>query len=251
MRYFTCICLILLSLCGIPTSAMMQVSMQDKGLADTVYAAVGILYAQTESGSLEMRCTATAFEKTPTGYLFVSAAHCIGQDDEKLSAKHDASFYLTFDEAKVKRFFPIEIKGVGYQHRGDDFAFFEVATTEKWQVIALGDESSESAGSTFVNVASPLGLGKQVLYGSISNLVLERPVMQGDINWKGAIVLQMAGVNGGSSGSAIISLRQRAIIGFLVGTISNSTIVAIPVSRFKDFRSNIDNKTYKWYQLEQ
>jgi hypothetical protein len=87
-----------------------------------------------------------------------------------------------------------------------------------------------------------------VLHGQISNIFLDRPIIQGSINWKGSIVLQITGINGGSSGSAIVVEDQKAIVGFLVGSIGGSTIVAIPVSKFIAVRKAVAEKKYKYYQ---
>lgn len=223
----------------------------DKALVEKAKGAVALLYSQTDSGGMTMHCTATAFEKVEGGYRFVSAAHCVGNDDtqkEKAASPTNTPFYITFDEVNVtKKFYPAKVIFVGYQHRGEDFAVFEVKTTEVWPTIPLGDERKEAEGASFINIASPLGLGKQVMYGTISNLFLDRPVVQGDINWKGTLVLQIPGVQGGSSGSALIADDQQAIVGFLVGSIGEGTIVAIPVSRFIAVKKAVAEKKYKWY----
>ena len=213
--------------------------------------AVALLYSQSASGTMDMHCTATAYQKTPTGYLFVSAAHCIGSDDrqKEKSARSDKPFYITFDEVKtMKKFYPARIVWVGYQHRGEDLLVLSVDTTEKWPTIPIGDEKVLADGAAILNVASPLGLGKQVFHGIIASLFLDRPVIEGDINWTGSMVLQLAGVGGGSSGSAIISEEKEAIVGFLVGIIGGSTIIGIPASRFHAVQRAIDAKTYRWYE---
>lgn len=198
-----------------------------------------------------MHCTMTAFEKTVKGYLFVSAAHCVGDDNvtKERSATSKNTFYMTFDEpsAITKKFHPAKVVWVGYQSRGEDLAVFEVETKEDWQTISLGDEKTLQDGAPFVNIASPLGLGLQTFHGIISKLFLDRPVTQGTINWRGTMVLQQAGVNGGSSGSAIISTEQKAIVGFLVGTIDGGTIIAMPVSRFKAVDKAVKEKKYKYW----
>jgi hypothetical protein len=53
------------------------------------------------------------------------------------------------------------------------------------------------------------------------------------------------GSAGGSSGSAIVSENQHAIVGFLVGG-TNSTIgaIIIPVSRFKTFEAAVKAGKY-------
>ena len=236
-----------------------------KDLVEKAKNAVALLYSQDESGGMQMHCTATNYESfsrdvkdekgkvtTVKGYHFVSAAHCVGSDNvdkEKSASPINTSFYLTFDEAKkeTKKFYPTTVSFVGYQHRGEDFASFEVITDEKWVTVPIGDEKKEHEGSSFINVASPLGLGKQVFYGTISNLYLDRPIIEGDINWKGTLVIQMSGVGGGSSGSALIADDQEAIVGFLVGTIGGNTIIAIPASQFTAVKKAVDEKKYKWY----
>ena len=195
----------------------------------------------------------TAFEKTKDGYLFATAAHCVGEDQtegKERSAKwQNTAFFMTFDEPQNKTFYPAEVRGVGFQHRGDDFAIFEVKTDQKWTTIGLGDEKKEEDGNPVINVASPLGLGKQVYRGVISSLDLDRPLIQGDINWRHSISLQIA-ADGGSSGSAIISAEQDKIIAFLVGTVGGAVVIAIPVSKFITFRNAVDAGTYKYFDKE-
>jgi hypothetical protein len=213
--------------------------------------AVGLLYSQDQAGTMNMLCTLTAYEKNATGYRFISAAHCVGSDnvDKERSATSEKVFYMTFDEVSkiTKKFHPAKVVWVGYQSRGEDLAVFQVDTTERWGTIPLGDEQTLTDGALIVNIASPLGLGLQTFHGTISKVVLDRPVTQGTINWRGTLVLQLPGVNGGSSGSAIISSEQKAIVGFLVGTIDSGTIIGIPVSRFKAVAQAVSDGKYKWW----
>jgi len=215
--------------------------------------AVGILYSQQEDGGMRMHCTSTAFDKTENGYLFVTAAHCIGSDDstkEHSANPYSKSFFISFDEtgSNAKKFWPASPIFVGYQSRGEDFAVFKVLSNESWPTIALGNESTLSDGAQYWNVASPLGLGRQIQEGIISNMSLDRPIMSGNINWKGTLVLQQAGVGGGSSGSPLISKEQKKIVGFLVGTIGSNTIVAIPVSRFLAVQNAVAKDAYKYWK---
>lgn len=220
-------------------------------LADLAVKAVGLLYAQDSSGSMNMRCTATAYEKTTTGYRFVTAAHCIGEDKknpDRSATGEQVPFFVTFDETQAtKKFHPATVVFVGYQSHGEDFAVVEVQTTDTWTIVPMGDEKLEKADAKILNIASPLGLGIQVIRGTISSVYLDRPVIQGDINWKGSMLLSIATVGGGSSGSAVISERQKAIVGFLVGTIGENNIVAIPVSKFKKVAAAVRDGKYKYY----
>lgn len=228
-----------------------QVSFADD-LTDKAKTAVGLLYSQDMSGGMSMRCTMTAFEKVEDGYLFASASHCIGNDDvsKERSAKSADTFYLTFDEVSsvTKKFHPARVQWAGYQSRGEDLAVFHVKSKEDWGVIPLGDEKQLKDGAEIVNLAAPLGLGVQTFHGTISKVVLDRPVTQGTINWRGTLVLQLPGTNGGSSGSAIISVEQKAIVGFLVGTIDGGTIIGIPVSRFKAVSKAVAEGKYKYWK---
>lgn len=227
----------------------------DKLFVENAKNAVGLLYSQDESGGMHMRCTTTNFEKTSKGYQFVTAAHCVGSDDtgkERSADPYKTVFFITFDEVKAeKRFFPASPVFIGYQSRGEDFAVFSVETKEKWPTVALGDEKKISDGAQYWNIASPLGLGRQIFEGVVSSVFLDRPLTQGDINWRGTLVLQQAGVNGGSSGSALISKEQHAIIGFLVGTIGGTTIIAIPVSRFIEVQKAVKDQKYRYWNSQQ
>ena len=63
---------------------------------------VVLLYSQTESGSMEMRCTATAYKKIVDGYRFVSASHCVsGETDAEQKAQ---KYYITADALGEKTF---------------------------------------------------------------------------------------------------------------------------------------------------
>ena len=221
-------------------------------LTDRAKNATALLYSQDAKGGMRMRCTATAYERTetiPYVYTFVTAAHCVGSDNrqkERVADYRRTSFYITFDQTEQKTFYRANVKSIGYQTRGDDFAEFEVISPQDWPRIPIGDERLEEEGNEILNIASPLGLGRQVFHGHITKLILDRPVVQGDINWQGSILIQVPGSAGGSSGSAIISIEQQAIVGFLVGTIGGSTMTAIPASRFTEFKKRLAEDRYRW-----
>lgn len=229
----------------------------NQALASRAMRSVGLLYSQDSSGGMDMRCTVTAFDKVRGGYLFVSAAHCVGEDNkahEKSAETENTPFFITYDERGTKTFFPAVVRGVGYQSKGDDFAIFFVESKADWPTIPLGDEGKvdveKPETTAFINVASPLGLGKQLFRGTISSVYLDRPIVQGDINWKGTMLLSTQS-GPGSSGSTLISEEQEAIVGFLVGTIGGNNVVGIPVSRFKKFQSDVKGGKYKYYKVDE
>ena len=221
-------------------------------ITDTYFPAVTLLYAQDDSGTMKMRCTATAFEKVDGGYLFVSAAHCAtDKDGQKHEEIENAAFFVTPDEnSGEKTFLRAATVACGHKDRSDDFCVFYVKTAQKFPVVSMGDDSTNMAGEEVVNVASPEGLGKQVFYGRITMAKLDRSVVIDDINWSHTVLLQLPGTNGGSSGSAIICLSQHAVCAFLVGIISDTTVVGIPVSRFKAFLHDVKTCEAKNYILD-
>ena len=216
--------------------------------------ATGLLFAQDDGGSLRMLCTVTAFERIGKVHRFVTAAHCLAEDDTSHDRVRVApnDFFITFDDRDNKNFIAVKVLRAGYQHRGDDFAVLEVTLDQDVPIMPLAP-NDPSLGEGVCNFASPLGLGKQLFRGHVSMERLERPLIEGEINWKGAALLQMSS-GPGSSGSAIVSTHQKAIIAFLVGHIgargSTPNIVAIPVSKFKKFNEEVAAGTYRWYKNE-
>ncbi len=219
-------------------------------VAHTLSPATVLLYSQDSSGGMKMRCTATAIQKTDSGYEFATAAHCGCKDDveKRTVSPENTFFYVTRDEPKDKTFTKAEITGCGYRHNGDDFMLLTIDTKSDFPIVKLG--SDPVVLEQVVNVASPLGLGKQVFLGSVSSPTLDRPVVDNDINWTGVVLLQMFGTAGGSSGSSVVCLDQQAICAFVVGAAGDSTITAMPVSRLVTLRKSLADKTYKYWVKE-
>jgi S1-C subfamily serine protease len=227
------------------------VKAQTKTFNHQVYDSVALLYTQTVSGDMKMTCTVTTFSSKPeaapstkTVYRFVSAAHCVEGNDDK--AQKLQKFYISADNAGQKDYLAAKLVEAGDKHQGDDFSLFEVTTTDKFTVTPLGDDSSIDIGSPVVNVAGPLGLGKQFYQGFVSELHLDRPpVDAGQVLWTDLMLVQIGG-GPGSSGSAIVSVDQKAIIGFLVGSApSDIGKLCVPVAKFKAFIKAVDAGTYK------
>jgi S1-C subfamily serine protease len=241
---------------GIPAgeqiSSMTAVTLGDSVISQTpiqfvnstFYPATALLYSQSDGGDYRMLCTATAIEKTDKGYVFVTAAHCACDDDTeaKTVSPSETFFYLTADESNHKDFMKADLTGCGYRHAGDDFAIFDVETKQTFPVVPLGEDPKTL--DPIVNVASPLGLGKQAFIGSVSSSTLNRPVVVEDINWTHAVLLQLFGTDGGSSGSSVVCLDQRKICAIVVGSIDKTTIVAVPVSRLIKLRAALAAGTY-------
>jgi hypothetical protein len=212
-------------------------------IKNTLYPAVTLLYTQDDMGTMDMRCTATAFEAVSNGYLFSTAAHCAVEnsaESDEFGKIKNASFFITLDEAaSTKTFLKANVIACGKQIKGNDFCIIYVKTANLFPVVPIGKDAAKLVGESVVNVSSPLGLGKQTFYGRITLPILDRSVVVDQMNWTHTVLMQLPGTNSGSSGSAIVCLEQHAICGFLVGTIAGSTVVAVPVSRFSNFLTTV------------
>lgn len=210
-----------------------------------VYSAVTLLYSQDEEGGMHMHCTATAYRKYTTGYRFVTAAHCIhGDTDDEQS---ETKYFITSDSDGEKTYIPAQLVKASSKTSGEDFAIFSVSTEKKFSIVPLGDNSLISIGATVTDVASPLGLGKQLFQGYVSNVKLDRPKLDADVIKWSDVMLVMIGSAPGSSGSAIVSDDQKAIIGLLVGGFNGENIgaIVVPVNKFKAFEQQVDAGTYR------
>jgi hypothetical protein len=230
------------------TGSLFAQTEDSKYITGTLYPAVSLLYSQDDQGSMKMRCTATAIGFKDGVTTFVTAAHCACQDNSEkktVSPPKDVVLYVTSDDPEDKEFEKATITGCGYRHRGDDFLLLSVKSKKTFPIVALGNDPKLL--EPVVNVASPLGLGKQAFIGSVSSPSLERPVVDGDINWDHVVMLQIFGVDGGSSGSAVICLDQHAICAFVVGSIDDTSVTAMPVSRLKKLQAGLADKSYKYW----
>jgi hypothetical protein len=221
---------------------------QDKDYINhTLYPATVLLYSQDAEGSMQMRCTATAIFGDDKTYQFVTASHCgcVENNSHNTVSPEKTYFFISPDIAGNKIYLKAEPLGCGYRTRGDDYFLLQTDATVKFPIVSLGQDAKIL--DEVYNVGSPLGLGKQVFTGTVSSSYLDRPVRIEDINWEGAILLQLFGINGGSSGSSLVCADQKAICGFVVGSIEDTTMVAVPVSRFIKFRDALLKGQYKWY----
>lgn len=217
----------------------------NKPLKEKVYDSVALLYTQDESGGMHAACTATAYRKIDGGYRFASAAHCVKGDDD--DDQKQEKFFLTSDKKNEKNFISANLIEAGDKNAGDDFSIFEVKTAEVFEVTPLGDDSKLISGERVVDVAAPLGLGKQYFEGYVSAPKLDRPAIDADeVKWQNVMLVEIGG-GPGSSGSAIVDVQQEAIVGFLVGHFNNAEVgfIVVPVSQFKAFEAKVDAKTYK------
>lgn len=186
------------------------------------YNATAALYSQDFLGRTTFLCTATAFEKTATGYHLLTAKHCTASDPN--------AYFVVFDEDSLS---PYHRATVLFEAGDADVAVLDVVTDLSVPVIPLGDEKLEAVGAPVINVAQPMNLGKLLFHGFIATKRLV-PRMDDD---QDSLGLQLPAA-GGSSGSAIVSEGQHAIIGVLVSIFipkngGSVLTVAVPVSQVR------------------
>jgi S1-C subfamily serine protease len=198
---------------------------------------------------MRMTCTATAYrtvqEKDKSlDTRLVSAAHCVSGDSDK--EQKQTKFYVSADHNGTKAFIPVEVVAVGDKKQGDDFVILKAKGTD-FHLTQLGDSSKTYLGENVIDVSAPFGLGKNYYQGYVSNTTMDRPPLDaGGVKWT---ELELVSIGGGpgSSGSAVVSVDQKAITGFLVGRIPGEEIgfMCIPVNKFKAFEDGVDKGTYK------
>ena len=218
--------------------------------------ATAAFHLKTLSSDYLSNCTATIFEKDDKVYRLITAAHCVAKDDEvhKQVKVASAKWFINFDDEGTKLFAPAKVVAAGYQHRGDDFAVIEVEIKALKgytpPLVPLANQPPK-LWEPVINIAFTYGLGKQGYGGHISLPKLDTPIEDDnkDINWQEVMLLQLE-VGGGSSGSAVVSLKQKGIIGVIVGIVKGKAI-AIPIERFKKFWAMSKEGKYKWFKPEE
>lgn len=223
----------------------------DDELVNRFWGATALLYEQDSQGTMDMACTATAFERSGDTYRFVTAAHCVAEDDDDKGQVelYPKEWYITFDDPQKKNFLHAKVVAAGYQHEGHDFAVLEVKTKEYIPVMPFAPKRA-ILDEPVINIASPDGYGKQLFRGHVSMPQLNRPVKVRDINWEKAIMLQI-NIGDGSSGSAVVSTKQGGIVAFMVGTGISSrsqNVIAIPAYKFHRFWKAAKKGKYKWFK---
>ena len=228
----------------------LQAQKPNPDLVNHVYNSVAELFVEDVSGSMHMTCSATAFSKTilpgtPTvyKYRFASAAHCVSGDSD--TQQKQEKFFISADARGEKTFTAAKLIEAGDKSKGDDFSLFEVTTGESYEFIPLGDEKPLALGDPIISVADPYGLGKQYFQGYVSDKALDRPPLDASVViWTDLMTIQIGG-GPGSSGSSVVSVDQKAIVGFLVGATYDVGKLCVPVSKFKAFVEAVDSGKYK------
>lgn len=212
--------------------------------------------------------TATAFEREGDIYRFVTAAHCIGDDDKMcqnaMSSLPPASIIIGLDKNSLKNkdgVFEARLVAIGQLSKGEDFAVLEAKINRPLPTVPLADRDPE-IGEEVSNVASPISLGKTLLRGYAANISTSQNSYTKGLNIydvENFILFNLMGASG-SSGSVIASHSLQSIVAILVVIITpleiktgfSQMVLALPISRFRDFwtRAKAHRKTVQILQVK-
>lgn len=167
------------------------------GLPTQMVKATQALYVDEGNGP-RFICTITMIQKTPTGYLGLTAKHCTGSAPGSL-------YFAQFDANSDTPFH----KAVHVASGRHDVALFEVSTDIDVPVIPVGIDDFNQIGDEVYNVGMPANIGHLFFKGSIVQLRGEHKAENDDY------MLFELPAAGGSSGSAIVDPQQGAIIAVL------------------------------------
>ena len=173
------------------------------------------VYQRTTTG-MSAICSAGAYQTTADKTYMVSAGHCfVGQDlnrtDFLVTQDHKS-----FVKARVYRSGLTAKKGADEtstdldKFSGNDWAIVEAAIGNQ-AVMPIGDSDKLVLGEDLVIVGVPFGMDFLAVQGIIGSKDLSlSPTIWN--HYMGANVF----IAGGNSGSAVISVKQRAIVGIIV-----------------------------------
>jgi hypothetical protein len=155
------------------------------------------------------------------GITILSAGHCV--DDQPSDWKFAVADTLG---ATLQ---PLTVLSARYvdDTSDDDTVLFHLATTKKYPVLVLGDESEAAIGDETLNPNFTYGLAKQLSRGRIASGAINSPVAFP--NTIGGFILdEFAGV--GASGSPVISVTSHKVIGIVIAEVDHDGMIAEPTS---------------------
>lgn len=182
---------------------------------------------QRDTGGMKAICSAGAYKTSEKSTWLVSAGHCfLGQDLNR------TDFLVTQDhrnfvKARVYRLGLSPKKGADEtssdmdKHSGKDWAIVEVAAGNQ-PVLPLGESDKLTLGEDLVIVGVPFGLD----FLAVQGIVGSKDLSLSQTVWNHAMGANVF-IAGGNSGSAVISVKQKAIIGIIVAGPGSQSSLAI------------------------
>jgi hypothetical protein len=170
---------------------------------------------EAEPGAeVEDVCTIWNVQKTKTGYIALTAAHCIqleGIADKSRLAGVEVKFGASYQESSENPIaLPVRIIAVGNEDDwSNDVALIEVTTSDKRDVLEISDSASEPNLDVVLDVSSPEG-GE--VKSASAGYKAETLAIKGTDN---SAWYSIPGTGPGSSGSAILSVKEGKVVEML------------------------------------
>jgi len=182
-------------------------------------------------------CTVTAYEKVENGYLLLGAGHCTAKNSE---LPPDMTYSVSEEIGGMRTDVKL-LKAEFINDKGLDYAVYYLKTSKKYPVVPLGDEKQSKIGDATIDVNFSLGLAKEYSPGIIVSTVMLDTKTCPDC--EGYFEVQQFDSHG-ASGSAVIDVHQKKIIGIVVAGVDGATVPTIvePISSVEKelAKTNID-----------
>lgn len=197
-------------------------------------------------------CTTDNFEKTPTGYHLLTAAHCVVTEHESILSYDmvapDGTLFVSYGDPGTKRaLIPATVLMVGNYHDGWDIAILDIETSADIPVVPLGDDTKLDMGDKLVSVSAPVGGEIKYWFEGYVSATRHQvnPSIGAEIrDWQRTIFVDMPGYPG-SSGSGVISVDQEALVGIFISEVRGQepyydrmATAIVPASAVREFILN-------------
>jgi hypothetical protein len=193
---------------------------------------------QRSTGGMNAICSAGAYKTDKNHTWLVSAGHCfMGQDlnrtDFLVTQNHK-----NFVKARVYRMGLSPKKGADEtstdmdKYRGKDWAIVEIDAGDQ-TTFPLGKSDDLQLGEDLVIVGVPFGMD----FLAVQGIVGSKDLALSQTAWNHAMGANVF-IAGGNSGSAVISVKQKAIVGIIVAGPGSQSSLAI-FTQIKDVNTEV------------
>ena len=204
------------------------------GFERKVYDSTLALYL-TIGNQSRFACTTWPYQKTKTGYVLISAGHCV---IKAVASYRGIGFAVS--ETIGGPLIAVRPLKATYEIKDDyiDWSMFDFVTDKTYTVLQF-ETKGYRIGDKVLSVNFSRGLGKQVSHGEVASEVLGVSELCIEVHnpacGAGFLVQLYAAV--GSSGGAVISEKTHKVLGIHVFGFSGDTVgqAVEPIERFQKF----------------
>lgn len=200
-------------------------------------AAAFVLYGRSEEREVDHHalCTAFAYQKTPDGYVLLTAGHCFSPDAPK-----DATYLVAEGQVTDNPVLqPVEV----WNHIDNgvmDVAELHLKTTKVYPILEL-DEKPVKIDDKIFYVGYPEVVSQVVFTGRIASGLIKSqgPDKSDPCDICIGRVLAQIGGGPGASGSPVISERTGRVVGVLEGHIYENGVLVVPSTSINAYYAKV------------